>query len=271
MGYFQAVFLGAVQGLTEFLPVSSSAHLILARMFLGWDADRLGLAFDVACHAGTLLAVIVYFWHDLRAMARAIRQALNPGVTGPGRLVRLVALGTVPVVVVGVLWASAIEEQLRAPGVTVVTLIAGALGFFLADGIGSRTRDEGAVGHGEAFAIGCAQAAALVPGVSRSGATITVGMLFGLRRESAARFSFLLGVPAIFAAAGHAGLDLVRVGVTADEAGIFVAGMVVSAAVGYVAIASLLRYLSRHSLAVFAWYRLALAATVMAWMWAGRG
>jgi undecaprenyl-diphosphatase len=96
-------------------------------------------------------------------------------------------------------------------------------------------------------------------------------MLFGLRRESAARFSFLLGVPAILAAAAHAGLELDRTGVTADEARMFLVGIVVSAAVGYVAIASLLRYLSRHSLAVFAWYRLALAATVMAWMWAGRG
>jgi undecaprenyl-diphosphatase len=271
VSYLQAVILGAVQGLTEFLPVSSSAHLILARMFLGWDADRLGLAFDVACHAGTLLAVVLYFWDDLWAMGQAMPHILSPRVAGPGRLVRLVAVGTVPVVIVGVLWASAIEQQLRAPGVTVVTLIAGALGFFLADGIGSRTRDEGALGHGEAFAIGCAQAAALVPGVSRSGATITVGMLFGLRRESAARFSFLLGVPAILAAAAHAGLGLIHTGVTADEARMFLVGMVVSAAVGYVAIAALLEYLSRHSLAVFAWYRLALAATVIAWMWAERG
>jgi len=240
-------------------------------MFLGWDADRLGLAFDVACHAGTLLAVVAFFWNDLRAMVRAAPQALSPGVTGPGRLVGLVALGTVPVVVVGALWASTIEEQLRAPGVTVVTLIAGALGFFLADRIGSLTRDEGAIRQGEAFAIGCAQAVALVPGISRSGATITVGMLFGLRRESAARFSFLLGAPAILLAAAHAGLEVVRVGVTADEARMFLVGMAVSAIVGYVAIASLLRYLSRHSLAVFAWYRLGLAATVLVWMWAGRG
>lgn len=240
-------------------------------MFLGWDADGMGLAFDVACHVGTLLAVIAYFRHDLWAMLLAAPQALSPRVTGPGRLVRLVVLGTVPVVIVGGLWASAIEQQLRAPGVTVITLIVGAVGFFLAEWIGSRTRDEVAVGHSEAFVIGCAQAVALVPGVSRSGATMTVGMLYGLRRESAARFSFLLGVPAILAAAAHASLELVQTGMTAGEAGTFLAGMVVSAVVGYGAIAALLRYLSRHSLAVFAWYRLALAATVLAWMYVGRG
>lgn len=271
MGYFQAVLLGAVQGLTEFLPVSSSAHLILARMFFGWDADRLGLAFDVACHAGTLLAVLAYFRSDLLAMTRAVPHAWRADVSGPGRLVRLVAVGTVPVVIVGLWWASFIEARLRTPAVAAVTLAAGALAFFAAERFGGRTRDESGIGHGEAAAIGVAQAAALVPGVSRSGATIALGMLFGLRRESAARFSFLLGVPAITAAAAHAGLDLARTGLTAHDAGIFLTGLGVSAAVGYVAIGGLLRYLARHSLAAFAWYRLALAAAVVCWMWAGRG
>ena len=270
MGYFQAAILGAVQGLTEFLPVSSSAHLILARLLLGWDAEALGLAFDVACHVGTLLAVLVYFRHDLWAMARAVPDVFRGGA-GPARRVRLIAAGTVPVVVVGLLWASVIEARLRTPGVAAATLALGAIGFFAADRFGRQARGEESVGYGDSVAIGIAQAAALVPGVSRSGATITVGMLLGLRREAAARFSFLLGVPAIAAAAGHAGLEVMETGLTGEQAVLFLIGMSVSAVVGYLAIGYLLRYLTRHSLSVFAWYRLAVAAIVVVGMLFGRG
>ncbi len=271
MGYFQAVVLGAVQGLTEFLPVSSSAHLILARVLLGWDAERLGLAFDVACHAGTLLAVLAYFRRDLWAMALAFPDILRRGATGPARMARLIVVGTLPVIVVGLLWADRIEAGLRTPAVTVVTLTLGAFGFVLAERFGSRARSEDGLRAGDALAMGCAQALALIPGVSRSGATITVAMLTGLGREAAARFSFLLGVPAILAAAGHAALQVADRGLSRHEAGVFATGLVVSAVVGYWAIHFLLRYLARHSLAVFAWYRLAAAAIVAAWLWAGRG
>lgn len=270
MGYFQAAILGAVQGLTEFLPVSSSAHLILARLLLGWDAEALGLAFDVACHVGTLLAVLVYFRHDLWAMARAVPDVFRGGA-GPARRVRLIAAGTVPVVVVGLLWAPVIEARLRTPGVAAATLALGAIGFFVADRFGRQAREEESAGYGDSVAIGIAQAAALVPGVSRSGATITVGMLLGLRREAAARFSFLLGVPAITAAAAHAGLEVAETGLTGDQAILFLIGMSVSAVVGYLAIGYLLRYLTRHTLSVFAWYRLAVAAIVVAGILMGRG
>jgi len=263
--------LGAVQGLTEFLPVSSSAHLILARLALGWDAEALGLSFDVACHAGTLIAVLVYFRRDLWAMALAAPRALRQDADGPARQARLVAIGTVPVVIVGLLWADAIEAHLRAPLVTAVTLSLGALGFFAAERFGRRSRDAASITWGESLAIGAAQAAALVPGVSRSGATMTIGMLAGLRREDAARFSFLLGVPAIAAAAAHAALGMLKTGMPAEQIGVFLVGMGVSAAVGYLAIGSLLRYLGRHSLAAFAWYRLAVAALVVAAVWSGRG
>jgi undecaprenyl-diphosphatase len=150
------------------------------------------------------------------------------------------------------------------------TLALGAIGFFIVERVGARARGESSIGAGDALAIGCAQAAALVPGVSRSGATITVGMFLGLTRDGAARFSFLLGVPAILAAAGHAGLDLVKTGLGPGEAQVFLVGMVVSAVVGYAAIGSLLRYLTRHSLAAFAWYRLVVAGVVVAAMLAGR-
>lgn len=271
MGYFQAAILGAVQGLTEFLPVSSSAHLILARLLLGWEAEALGLAFDVACHVGTLLAVLVYFRHDLWAMARAVPDVFRAGVDGPARRIRLIAAGTVPVVVVGLLWASVIEARLRTPGVAAATLALGAIGFFVAERFGRQARGEESAGYGDSVAIGLAQAAALVPGVSRSGATITVGMLLGLRREAAARFSFLLGIPAIAAAAGHAALGVIEAGLTGEQAVLFLIGMSVSAVVGYLAIDYLLRYLTRHSLSVFAWYRLAVAAIVVVGMLLGRG
>ena len=266
--------LGVVQGLTEFLPVSSSAHLILARVFFGWDADQLGLSFDVACHVGTLLAVVAYFRADLLAMARAVPGLLRAPqwpAAGPGRRLRLVAVGTLPIVVVGPFMAGRVEEALRTPWVAAATLAGVAVLFLVVERIGARTQGEESISVPGALAIGVAQAMALVPGVSRSGATITTGMFMGQRRDAAARFSFVLGVPAILAAASHEGLHLVRVGLTADQAGVFLVGMSVSAVVGYAAIAYLLKYLVNHTLAVFAWYRIALAAATAFWLVTGRG
>jgi len=259
-----AALLGVVQGLTEFLPISSSAHLILGRALFGWDADALGLAFDVACHVGTLLAVVAYFWDDLRAMAAA---GLRPrGEDRPATLLRLVVVGTVPAVVVGLLFGDFIESRLRTPGVTVITLFVGALGLLLVERLRNRGRDESTLSMADAVALGVAQASALVPGVSRSGATITIGMLLGLRRESAARFSFLLGVPAIAAAAAREGLSLVQIGLDGPTATLFGVGLATSAVVGYLTIKYFLRYLGRHRLDVFAWYRIALAIVVLVWV-----
>lgn len=266
--------LGVVQGLTEFLPVSSSAHLILARALLGWDAAELGLAFDVACHVGTLGAVVAYFRADLFELAAAVpglfRRPLWPA-RGAGRRLRLIAVGTVPVVIAGLLLAGAIEDSLRTPWVTVVTLVAVAVLFLVVERRGRGTRGEEALEPATALAIGVAQAAALVPGVSRSGATITAGMFSGLRREAAARFSFVLGVPAILAAAAHEGLPLIRAGMGREQASLFVIGMGVSGLVGYVTIKYFLKYLVSHTLAPFAWYRIALAAVTAVWLMSGRG
>jgi undecaprenyl-diphosphatase len=274
VAYFQAVVLGVVQGLTEFLPVSSSAHLILARALLGWDAAELGLAFDVACHVGTLGAVVAYFRADLASLAAAapglLRGPFWPADAAQRRL-RLIAVGTVPVVVAGLLLAGAIEDALRTPWVTVVTLVAIAVLFLLVERAGRATRGEEAVTPAYALAIGVAQAAALVPGVSRSGATITTGMFLGIRREAAARFSFLLGVPAILAAAAHEGLPLLMSGMSAEQARLFLIGMSVSGVVGYVTIKYFLKYLVSHTLAPFAWYRIALAAVTAVWLLSGRG
>jgi undecaprenyl-diphosphatase len=259
-----AALLGIVQGLTEFLPVSSSAHLILARALFGWDADAFGLAFDVACHVGTLLAVVIYFWNDLWAMARALPRAF--GADDDARRIRLIVIGTLPVVVVGLSFADAIENGLRSPGVTVVTLALGAVLFLVAERVRPALRPAASITPGEALAFGCAQAAALVPGISRSGATITMGLLLGIQRAEAARFSFLLGVPAILAAAVKEGAHLAKVGMSADAVPLFLIGMVTSAIVGYLTVRFFMRFLGSNRLDVFAAYRLALAAVVAGWL-----
>jgi undecaprenyl-diphosphatase len=274
LGYFEAIVLGTVQGLTEFLPVSSSAHLILARALFGWDADQLGMAFDVACHVGTLLAVVAYFRSDLAAMAAAapglMRRPFGPA-DGPGQQLRLVAFGTVPVVIAGLLLSGGLEDRLRTPLVAALSLLTVGVLLLVVERVGTRTRDERGVTIGESVIIGTAQALALVPGVSRSGSTITAALFLGLRRDAAARFSFLLGVPAILAAALHEGLHLLQAGITAEQGRLFLVGMAVSAVIGYVTVKYFLKYLASHTLSVFAWYRIALAALTFAWLASGRG
>jgi undecaprenyl-diphosphatase len=260
-----ATLLGIIQGLTEFLPVSSSAHLILAREFFGWDAEQLGLAFDVACHVGTLAAVLVYFRRDLARMAAALPQIASARASEPAQRLRLLIVGTAPVVAVGILLSGVIERTLRTPLVAAFNLAAVALVFFAVERVGSQRRDERSVTIGEAAVLGVAQATALVPGVSRSGATIATAMLMGLRRDEAARFTFLLGIPAILAAAGKEGLELVRLGLAPGELRLFAVGAVASATVGYLTVKYFIRYLAGHSLRPFAWYRLALAASVLIW------
>jgi undecaprenyl-diphosphatase len=264
-----AGLLGLIQGLTEFLPVSSSGHLILARAAFGWETEQFGLAFDVACHVGTLAAVVIYFWREVVAMAAALPQVLSRRPSAPARQVWLLAAGTFPVVVAGVLFSKAVESTLRTPGVAVVMLALVAIVFFVVERVGTKTRTEGSVTVAEAALLGCAQALALVPGVSRSGSTIAAGMFFGLRRADAARFSFLLGIPAILAAAGKEGIDLVRRGLGPGEAQVFAVGVVVSAVVGYFTVKYFIQFLAGHSLRGFAWYRLAVAAAFVAW-WALR-
>lgn len=261
-----AALLGVVQGITEFLPVSSSGHLILARAFLGWDPGRFGLPFDVACHVGTLLAVVAYFGRDVAAMFVAAPGALAGREGGTERLIRLIIVGTLPVVVIGLLFADVIEQSVRSPGVVAAMLIIGAIGLIAGERAGSKTRGDDTIGYGEAFAIGVAQACALAPGISRSGATLTVALLIGLRREAAARFVFLLSLPAVTAAALKEGKDVAEIGLAALPVTIFAVGLVVSAVVGYLTIKFFIRYLANHSLNVFAAYRLALAAVTIIWL-----
>ena len=259
---FEAALLGVVQGLTEFLPISSSAHLILGRAIFGWDAGEFGLAFDVACHVGTLVAVLAFFRQDIMAMIAAVPAAVRGGTGDSARLVRSVVIGTVPIVFVGLFLADLITSTFRTAGVAAIALAVGAVLMMAAERVGQPSRAETTLTGLEAFGLGLAQAAALIPGVSRSGAVLTLGLLFGIRRERAARFSFLLGIPAIVAAAGRQTLDLVGEGLPVGALGLLSIGIVSSAAVGYLTVKYFIQYLVAHSLDMFAVYRLVLAASI---------
>jgi undecaprenyl-diphosphatase len=261
-----AALLGVIQGLTEFLPVSSSAHLILARFFFGWDAPEFGLAFDVALHVGTLAAIVAFFQSDIRGMIAAVPSVLSPSAGRSGRMIRLIAVGTIPAVVVGLLFNDYIESRLRTPAVAALSLAVGAVVMLIAERARSHQRDESSLTISDAILIGIAQACALVPGVSRAGSTIAVAMLLGVRRESAARFTFLLAIPAILAAAAKESLELRHMHAGADLLTLFAVGAVVSAIVGYVTIKYFLRFLAGHRLDSFAYYRLALATLTLLWL-----
>jgi len=261
-----AALLGVVQGLTEFLPVSSSGHLILARAFFGWDPGRFGIAFDVACHVGTLLAVVAFFIGDVGKLIAAAPGALTGKDGEYERLGRMIIAGTIPIVIVGGLFADVIEAQFRSPLIVAITLAIGGIGLIIAERIGRKSRDARTLGYGEAFAIGCAQTLALVPGMSRSGSTLTLALLLNVERASAARFIFLMSLPAVVAAAAKEAFDLREAGMANLPVTILAVGLVVSAIVGYITVKYFVRYLAHHSLEVFAYYRFALAAMTILWL-----
>jgi undecaprenyl-diphosphatase len=262
-----AVLLGVIQGLTEFLPVSSSAHLILARTFFGWEVPpEFGLAFDVALHIGTLAAIVGFFRAEIAAMVRSLPSALSAEATPSARMSRLIVIGTVPVVIVGVAFNDYIEEVLRTPAVAAGALALGAAAMLIAERLGERRRTENDLGWIDALLIGCAQASALIPGMSRSGSTIAMGMFLGVRRDSAARFTFLLAIPAMVAAAAKEGLALRNMPLAPGAYEAIAAGMIVSAGVGYFTIKYFLQFLGGHRLDVFAAYRLLLAAATVVWL-----
>ncbi len=263
-----AVLLGIIQGLTEFLPVSSSAHLILARLFFGWDVPaELGLAFDVALHIGTLAAIVTFFRAELIGMVRSIPGMFSSAPGDSARLIKLLVAGTLPIVVIGLLFSDFVEQRLRTPAVAAAALAIGAVAMMIAERLGARTRTQTPLGWIDAVLIGCAQAIALVPGMSRSGSTIAVGMFLGMRRDAAARFTFLLAIPATLAAAGKEALELRHIGLTDQTRVAFVVGIVVSGVVGYLTIKYFLKFLAGHRLDVFAYYRLVLAAVTVVWLW----
>jgi undecaprenyl-diphosphatase len=267
VNFAAAVLLGIVQGLTEFLPVSSSAHLILARAFFGWEVPPdFGLAFDVALHVGTLAAIVAFFHKEIMAMVVAVPKMFSRTPDASAQLAQRIVVGTVPAVIVGLLFNDFIEASLRTPAVAAVALAIGAAVMFVAERAGPARRTEESVTWLDAVLIGCAQACALIPGVSRSGATISLGLFLGFRRDAAARFTFLLAIPATLAAAAKESLELRHMGLTAGNAELMLVGVVVSAIVGYLTIKYFLRFLAGHRLDVFAYYRWALAAATVVWI-----
>ena len=270
----QAIILGIVQGLTEFLPVSSSGHLLLGQYFLGLDQNRFGLSFDVALHMGTLIAVVSYFWRDLIRMVRAFLRsfAYRDLKNDPDqRLAYLVIASAAPAALIGFLFGDFFEDTVRSPWVVVFNFILVGVLFIVGEAVGTRTRRASKLGFGEAVSIGLAQSMALVPGVSRSGATITLGLLLGLRREEAAKFSFLMSVPIIAGAGSLKVAQVIAAGMDMQQIVLFVVGFGTSAAIGYVTIRFLLNYLTNHSLRAFAYYRFGIAAVVIVLLLFGVG
>jgi undecaprenyl-diphosphatase len=267
----QALLLGIVQGLTEFLPISSSAHLILLPWFFRWNSPLVdSLTFDVALHAGTLLAVLWYFWRDWIDLIMGFLGVLARRRIGSfhERLIVYIILSTIPAAVFGFLMEKTIEGSFRNPGLIVFPLIAVSLLMIYAERRPHPSYSLEKLTLKDSLIIGFAQALALLPGVSRSGITITTGLLQGYRREAATRFSFLLSTPAIAGAAllhfRHLPKEM------ASEWPIFAVGLASSGIIGYLTIAFLMRYLREHTLNAFAYYRLALAAGVIFWIfWKG--
>jgi undecaprenyl-diphosphatase len=257
MNILQSIVLGLIQGLTEFLPVSSSGHLVIARDLLGWQIEQ-SLAFDVFIHLATLLAIIVCFWGDIK---RIFRDFASEGFSNRSRnLMGAIILGCVPAVIAGYYLGDMLEEFARRPEYIAFALIAGSIVFFFADQISKIDRSEGGISWIKGLFIGVFQMFALIPGVSRSGITISGGLFFGLSREEAIRFSFLLGIPVI---AGAGLKTLLDAGSLPFAEPTIWAGFIAAFVSGLWAARFLVKYLSKHSFTPFIIYRILLAIAIL--------
>jgi undecaprenyl-diphosphatase len=267
----EAIVLGIVQGVTEFLPISSTGHLRIVPAFLGWEDP--GAAFTAVTQLGTMAAVLLYFRDDLQRIARAWLRSLRDRPARrelDARLGWYIVLGTIPIGIFGVLFKDQIETGARDLYLIGIALIVLGLVLLLAEKVGTRERSIEQIRTKDGFAIGLAQALALIPGVSRSGATITAGLFMGLDRPAAARFSFLLSVPAVVLS-GLLELGSIlsgEEGETASAFGLIVATLLAFVS-GYASIAFLLRFLTTHSTRIFVAYRVALGALVLVLVSAG--
>jgi undecaprenyl-diphosphatase len=276
----QAILIGILQGLTEFIPVSSSAHLELAPWIAGWESDGLigSLAFDVFLHLGTLTALLIYFARDWVRLGGAFVASLRErriGADPDRRLIWLLVLATVPAAIIGFLGEDLIDRVLHGDSDQVRLAIAGflvigAAALWLADRLGSHRRELDELGVPSALTIGFSQALALLPGISRSGATLTAGLALGLTRESAARFTFLLATPITLGAGLYGSRKLFIDPHTGGEWLAIAAGFGASAAAGMLAIGFLLAWLRTRSVAIFSIYRVAFAAMVVILVLSGR-
>jgi undecaprenyl-diphosphatase len=264
MELIQIVILALLQGLTEFLPISSSAHLILFPTLSGWEDQ--GLAFDVAVHVGTLSAVVWYFRCELVVMLRDwFASMVQRRRVGDSNLAWAVGFGTIPVGLAGLLFKDVVETSLRSPLVIAVATVVFGLLLWWADAQAKRVRDEHSIGWRDVVIIGVAQAIALIPGTSRSGITMTAGLMVGLDRAAAARFSFLLSIPVILLAGGLNTIELARSPLPVDWTSLLL-GAALSALSAYLCIHLFLKALERIGMFPFVLYRLALGA-VLLWIY----
>jgi undecaprenyl-diphosphatase len=266
-----AAILGIVQGLTEFLPISSSAHLILVPRFLGWNDPFIdSAAFDVMLHMGTLVALLAYFWRDLLRLLGAWLGSIRDRRIGDDpdrRLAWLLVISVVPAAILGAALESFFDQAFRENIAWIgVFILVGAGLLWLAERWGTRSRGLDRMVVRDAAVIGVGQALALFPGVSRSGITIAAGLFLGLEREAAARFSFLMAVPVIAGAGLWKARTLVGTGLEGAQVDQLLVGIAAAALFGFVAIWFLLGYLRRNSTGIFVAYRLVLAATVFAFL-----
>ncbi|MBT8077272.1 MAG: undecaprenyl-diphosphate phosphatase [Gammaproteobacteria bacterium] len=260
MTFTQIIVLAIIQGLTEFLPISSSGHLVLVPSLFGW-ADQ-GLVFDVTVHFGSLIAVCTYFRSDVAAMIRGAIAVLTGKLEQPeSRLALALGVGTIPAGLAGLMFAGWIAANLRSPFVVIATLAGYAILMALADRYGARERQMSGITLKDVAVIGVAQALALIPGTSRSGATITAGLALGFRREDAARFSFLLSIPIILLATMYEGWKLFSEPTALAAADLALAAAV-SAIVAYISIEFFMRFVNAIGLLPFVLYRLVLAAGI---------
>jgi undecaprenyl-diphosphatase len=268
MNLWQGIFLGFVQGATEFLPISSTAHLKAVPVALGWGDP--GSAFSAAIQLGSIVAVLWYFWGDLKRVLTGAYVAIRRKdyQDNDFRIALGIAIGTLPIVVLGLLLKIVFEEfyenTVRGMGVIAVVSIVMGILLGLAEMKGSRQRNFDKLTMGDGILMGCAQALALVPGASRSGSTLTAGLFMGLERGTAARFSFLLGIPAITLAGVISLKDLLEVGVDSSEILTLVASVISSGIFSYLAIAWLVEFLKTKSTWIFVWYRVIFGIAILA-------
>ena len=261
MDLIQIIILALVQGLTEFLPISSSAHLILVPILTDWPDQ--GLAFDVAVHAGTLTAVLLYFRIELKTMFFAWCASFSGKQTPDSRLAWAVLFGTIPVGIAGLLFKDVIGEHLRSPLVIAGATIVFGLLLWVADRNKNMSRDEHSLHWKDVLVIGLAQAVALIPGTSRSGITITAALMLGLNRQAAARFSFLLSIPVIILAGGVETLEYAQMASTQDINSLLI-GAMISAVSAYACIHFFLKLIEKTSMLPFVIYRLVLGVVLFA-------
>jgi undecaprenyl-diphosphatase len=264
MTVVQAIILGIVQGFTEFLPISSIAHLRVIPALLGWPDP--GAAYSAVIQLGTLMAVLVYFGRDLGVMTRAVLEGIfdgRPWERQEARLAWFIMLGTLPIGVCGLIFKRHIEGEFRSLYVISASLIVLGILLWVAERTATFRRDVRQVGFVDSQVIGLAQALSLIPGSSRSGTTMTAAMFLGLTREAAARFSFILGIPAVAAAGLFELRDLLGHGLSEAGMPALVVGILTSAVSGYLAIDLLLRYLRTRTTHIFVWYRIGLGLLLL--------